>query len=145
MILQTHKELPGDVNTWGCYFMSLLYHAEKKTGKLFDVDKVISIYRACKTTGILGEECFVIDPVSLLAVAGVGVSTVTRVDAVTNPTQGGFEVLHFHRDADTPVGMGNSAHDHFVAGDGTGHVAFDPLGMSNTVRYGFLKSRRIFK
>ena len=109
-----------------------------------DVDRVMAIYTAAKQTGVIGDECFVNDPISLLAIAGVHVDTVLKVDANTLPSDRGLELLHFRRDADTPRGMGNSAHDHFVAGDGKGNVAFDPLGDSNTVKYGYLKDKRIF-
>ena len=144
MILQTDPKLPEEVHTFGCYFTSVLFHAERLTRKLFDADKVLAIYHAAKQTGVIGEECFVNDPASLAAIAGVNVHSVYKADNSIIPGPNGFELLHFHRDADTPKGMGNAVHDHFVAGDGHGKVAFDPLGKSFTVQYGYLKSKRIF-
>ena len=144
MILQTDPELNEEIATFGCYFCSCLYHAERLTGHAMDSTRVLAIFTAAKQTGIILEDCFVNDPISLLSLAGVNVSTVLKVDKTTNPSDHGFELLHFHRDADTPTGMGNAVHDHFVAGDGTGKVAFDSLGLSNTVKYGYLEDKRIF-
>jgi len=144
MILQTDPSLNDEIASFGCYMCSLLFHAERLTGVTMDHDRVMAIWTAAKATGIIGDECFVNDPVSLLSLAGVNISSVSRVDKTVNPVKNGFELLHFHRDADTPAGMGNAVHDHFVAGDGAGKVAFDPLGESNTVKYGFLQDKRIF-
>jgi hypothetical protein len=49
------------------------------------------------------------------------------------------EILHFER----VVGRGKII-PHFVAGDGLCHVAYDPWGVSKTVREGELRSRRVF-
>src|SRR6478609_6322932 len=114
MILQTDPALPEEINDFGCYFCSCLFEAEKRTGKSFDADEVLSVFRAAKQTGILGAECFVNDPVSLLELVGVRVQSVVKADNGSKPMPGGFELLHFHRDSDTPAGMGNAAHDHFV-------------------------------
>jgi len=145
MILQTDKRLPEPIPTFGCYLCSCLYHAEKKTGKTFTADDVVGIYRAAKQTGIIGDECFVKDPVALMTLAGAKGKSVTKATNNVYPVPPAVELLHFHRDADTPKGMGNSVHDHFVAGTGTGKVAFDPLGDSNTVKYGFLQNKRIIE
>ncbi len=144
MILQTDPGLPEEIHTFGCYFCSCLYHAERLTGREMDVDRVMAIFTAARASGILLEECYVNDPVSLMAVAGVNVRAVVKAGKLELPSERGFEVLHFRREKDTPAGMGNGAHDHFVAGDGHGKVAFDPLGLSNTVKYGYLKDKRIF-
>jgi len=144
MILQTDPGLPDEVHTFGCYFTSVLYHAEVRTGLVFDVDRVLSIFTAAKKVGILVEECYVQDPVGLATLAGILVQSVEKADINAIPDIRGFELLHFHRAADTPAGMDNAMHDHFVAGDGHGKVAFDPLGKSFTVQYGYLQNKRIF-
>ncbi len=144
MILQTDPALPQEINDFGCYFTSCLYHAERKTGTTFDVDRVLEIYQKAKAHGIVGDQCYVERPVSLMALAGAIFDSVDKAGVGVNPDAKGAELLHFHRDADTPKGMGNAMHDHFVAGDGQGNVAFDPLGDSNTVKYGFLQNKRIF-
>ena len=144
MILQTDPSLPEEIHTFGCYFTSLLYHAEKRLKRDVKSDEVLSIFKAAKQTGIIGKDCLVQDPVALLHIVGVRVGSVVKAGPLVVPSAIGFEILHFHRDADTPKGQGNSVHDHFVAGDGTGKVIFDPLGKSNTVKYGHLQDKRIF-
>jgi hypothetical protein len=144
VIYQTDPALPEEIHIFGCYFTSVLFHAERKTGSKFDATKVLAIFNAAKKTGILGDECFVQDPVRLANLAGLAVESVTKAENNAIPDASGFEILHFHRAADTPAGMGNAMHDHFVAGDGHGQVAFDPLGQSNTVKYGYLQNKRIF-
>jgi len=150
VIRQNDTAMPEAIKNWGCYFMSVLYHAEKKRGKPFDADEIISIYRACMTTGVIGKEeykdgrlvdgCFINDPVSLFHVAGVRVSSVIKMDASYKAQQGELELLCWHR----PATSMNAEHTHFVAGE-NGQVAFDPLGKSMTVKLGYLKSKRIFK
>lgn len=144
MIRQSDPAMPAEVQIFGCYFCSVLYLAEMRTGKVFDADRVMAIYKAAKRSGILGEECYVAKPVDLFALAGVNLRDVVKADNNVIPGPGGFELLHFHRAANTPAGMKNKMHDHFVAGDGHGQVAFDPLGQSLTVRWGYLQNKRIF-
>lgn len=144
MILQTDPALPEVIHSFGCYFTSCLFHAEKRTGKSFAADEVLAIFEAAKKAGFIGDDCYVDDPIGLLRLAGVRVSGVVKAGISVLPGDRGFELLHFHREADSPTGMGNVVHDHFVAGDGAGAVAFDPLGDSNTVKYGFLQNKRIF-
>lgn len=150
MLRQTDKMLPEAINKWGCYFMSVLWHAEQKRQKMFHADEIISIYRACMTTGVIGKEvykdgvlvdgCFVNDPISLFQVAGVRVASVIKMDAKYKAGKDELELLCFHR----PDGPSNKEHTHFVAGK-DGKVIWDPIDNSNTVRFGYLKSKRIFK
>ncbi len=145
MIRQDDVAFPQEIRDFGCYFMSCMYLAGVKNKKEYDIDEIIAVYRAARLTGIIGPECFVNDPVSLMRVLGIRVQTVLKVDASTACPDGAYEILQFHRDADTPAGMNNAPHDHFVAGDGKGNVANDSLGQSNTVKYGAVKSKRILK
>jgi hypothetical protein len=154
MILQTDPRLNTEIATFGCYFMSCLAHAEKvgAMGVATDPGSILNIFGVAKgrpgnidpSVMILGDECFVNDPVALLGLVGVHLTSVTKADKDAVSVAPGFELLKFHRDANVPAGMGNAAHDHFVLGDGAGNVAFDPLGESNTVKYGQLDSKRIF-
>jgi len=150
MLRQTDKQLPEAIQKWGCYFMSVLYHAETKRMKPFWADEIISIYKACMATGVIGKEvfkdgklidgCFVNDPISLLSIAGVRVSSVLKMDAKYKAGAGELELLCYHR----PAGPNNAEHTHFVPGI-DGKPCWDPIQDSNTVKYGYLKSKRIFK
>lgn len=125
-----------------------------KAGKAEDPVEVEAIYHSAVMTGIVGKEvwkdgvlvdgCFVQDPVALFNLCGVRVGSVAKLGADYKAKPEEIEIQLWHRDADTPKGMKNAAHDHFVLAD-AGKVVYDGLGQSNTVRYGFLKSKRIFK
>jgi len=154
MLRQTDKLLPEAIQRWGCYFMSVLYHAELRRKKTFYADEIISIYRACLTTGVIGKEvykddvlvdgCFVNDPVSLFQIAGVRVGSVIKMDAKYKAAPRELELLCYHRPANTPSGINNAEHTHFIPGR-DGKPIWDPIENSNTVKYGYLKSKRIFK
>jgi hypothetical protein len=160
MIRQDDPKLPLAVNKWGCYFTAIVFHSGVKRGKEFATDEIEAIYKSAMATGIIGKEvfkdgvlidgCFINDPVALFNLCGVRVQLVRRADAGAVSGPGEIEISHFHRDANTPRGMNNSSHDHFVATrynteTKLTEVIYDGLGKSNTVRYGFLKSKRIFK
>lgn len=144
MILQTDPTFPEEIHAFGCYFMSVIFLASGITGKVRKADEILAIFKAAKVAGILGKECYVQDPLGLFRLLGVRMSAAVKAGADTMPEDGCFEVLHFHRDADTPKGQGNAVHDHFVVGDGRSAVVYDPLGGSNTVRFGFLENKRVF-
>ena len=158
-ILQTDSRLPLAVKNWGCLFFCVL----TASGKEFLADEILAIYQSAKTTGILGyldekgkfhagerfddkgnviDGCYVKDPVSLANLAGMRADSYWKADKGVPAPAGAKEFLHFHRNADTPVGSGNAVHDHFVNGDGNGRVTNDSLGQSNTVKYGFLENKR---
>ena len=151
MLRQTDKMMPEAIQKWGCYFMSVLWHCEQKRQKMFLADEIISIYRACMTTGVIDKEvfdkdgklvdgCLVNDPISLFQVAGVRVGSVIKMDAKYKTGKDEIEILCFHRPKNTPAGMNNSEHTHFIPS-----MEWDPIQNSNTVKYGYLKSKRIFK
>lgn len=154
MIRQDDNALPKAINNWGCYFMAILYHAGLRKNKEFGADEIEAIYKSAMATGIIGKEvykdgvlidgCYINDPTALFSLCGVGVTTVKKTEADYQCVTGELEISHFKRLANTPAGMNNSAHDHFVA-TSDGKVIYDGLGNSNTVRYGFLKSKRVFK
>lgn len=151
MLRQTDKMLPDAIHNWGCYFMSVLYHAEVRRKKMFQADEVLSVYKSAMATGIVGKEvydkdgtltdgCFVNDPVALFNLCGVPVKSIVKMDAKYKAQPGEYEILCYFR----PAGATNKEHTHFVPGY-NGTPAWDPIDNSNTVRFGYIKSKRIFK
>ena len=152
---QDDSSFPPALVKFGCYYTSILWHAEQLRCKMISRDEYLDIYRAAMMTGIISKEkvengvlvdgCTVLDPLALFDLAGYSkFRSVSKSPPGELPPPKGIEILVFHRDADFPKGMGNKPHTHFVAGNGKGQVAFDPLGQSNTVKHGFLQSKRIF-
>ena len=118
----------------GCYFLSLLYLAERQMGSRIDP---LEAYELAVAKGFLKADCFVMNPSAILELYIPGTWTVFHEKPDYRPGSGELEILRFER------GEGAEAAAHFVVGDGQGRVAFDPYGESRTVREGRLASKRI--
>jgi len=156
MVRQNDPAFPEAIRKFGCYFFSILAHCEMIFGEAMLIDDIMKIYVSATSSGIIAKEtydatgnltdgCTVNSPIALFHLAGVGkYNWVSKTEASYVTKAKEIEILVFERKADTPAGMKNAKHTHFVAGDGKGKVMFDPLGPSNTVKYGTLISKRIF-
>ena len=114
----------------GCYFVSLLKLVHSET-------RAIEMYQRALGSNIIDAECFVKDPARLLSMAAGGTWSVRQEAAGYQPKDGELEILRFEH----KVPMKTYAH--FVVGDGTGRVIYDPLDNSQTVAAGQLVSKRI--
>ena len=119
----------------GCYFFSILHIAEEITGKKLDP---IAAYSECIEAGFMDSECFITYPGRILERYTGTMYEVSKAGTDAKPLPGEFEILRFER-KETGV-----THSHFVVGDGTGRVKYDPYQDSKTVRDGALVSKRIF-
>ena len=119
----------------GCYFLSLLYIAEGETGRRYDALGTLWHF-ICK--GYVGEDCYVREPAALLSELTGKPCTVRKSwDFGYRLAANEREVRCFKRDA------GGKTFWHFVVADSEGNVEHDPLGESNTVKFGEAESRRI--
>ena len=164
MIRQDSPAMPFEIQNWGCLFFSILWHGAQKRGSDFTTQEILDFYQAGKTAGFIGyldaknvfhagvrqddhgnviDGMYINDIVALANLVGLEVTQCLKANPGDPVPEGGYEILHFHRNADTPAGMKNYVHDHFVDGDGNENVANDSLGLSNTVKYGFLENKRI--
>ena len=156
MFLQTDRHFSEAINRFGCYFLSILCQAEIRRNRAFTKDDIISIFISAKNTGIVSKErysetnptvlvdgCFVSDPVSIFTLAGIRIQSIKKEDANYVAKENEIEILQYYRPANFPNGQTNSEHYHFVASK-NGKVIFDPLGQSNAVKFGYVKSKRIF-
>lgn len=138
MILQRDTRLPENIRTDGCYFMSLLWWANKLANVPLDTSRIQDvIYPHCLSHKWLNRELYIFDPDAILAYLGVDARYHGQHDAPTRVCgDNEFEILLFHY----------SPKDwyHFTAGDGLGNVTYDPWGVSITATRGSLKSKRIF-
>lgn len=143
MILQSYYKFSKEVNRFGCYFLSLLYLASQKAKRTIGIGDVEEFYRIFVEKGWMDRNCFIQLPEDILNFLGVPVRYLGHREG-HYPTAGDeYEVLCFrrvYRDKDGEV----RSYKHFCVGDGLGHVAYDPMGMSNAVKYGELVSKRIF-
>ena len=146
MILQIDGRLKEEIQTWGCYWMSLLFKANKFTNITLSPDNInVGMFDHAVRMGwmINNDEykCFIANPEALLDWLGVACEIVIengthRLPPERECKKDEFEFLFFKR----PGAIG-----HFTTGDGQGHVEFDPAGESLSVAEGILRSKRMFK
>lgn len=120
----------------GCYMLSIIHIAEDETGHYIDAYQT---YLDTNRSGMVGPDCFVNDPdvlMSLLTGHKWSMSKETA-DYVCKP--GEREVLRYEWQEVSVL------HGHFVVGDGSGKVEYDPFPSCNVVANGKLVSKRIFR
>lgn len=120
----------------GCYFLSMLNAAEKLTAHYIDP---YQIYLKAIALHYMGDDCYVTDPAALMRLMTSVRWTVSKESKAYQPTPKEIEILRFERSDTTKTWA------HFVLGDGSGGVEYDPYGDSKTVRSGALVSKRIFR
>lgn len=143
MILQTNSQLNEHIQKEGCYFMALLNLIVKLTGMELTPGKINAIYKAFAAKGWMSYKCFIQDPVAILGWAGINADVVMMNGThklppsyVLGPDE--YEILLFQVDG--------SSYGHFVSGPYDGvRVGFDPWGLSDSVKNGRVKSKRVFK
>ena len=127
----------------GCYFLSMLWLSEMAKGRQWNV---VAEFADMKALGYVGEDGYVLD-----ASAAFTLLMHERWECVkagdTHPLLLNYQLKKEEREVlryeytDTA----GKTHAHFVAGDGRGGVAFDPMGTSESVKQGRVVSRRIFR
>jgi len=120
----------------GCYFLSMHHAAEELTARYIDPYEV---YLKAIALHYMGEDCYVTDPAALMQLMTSVKWAVYKEGKSYQPLTGDVEILRFERVETSKTWA------HFVLGDGTGAVAYDPYGDSKTVRSGGLVSKRIFR
>lgn len=135
MILQRDARLNENINRWGCYFMSLLFLANKWNGTLLGATEIERIYRYAVKLFWMRENCYIENPRAILGYCGLDTEFLGKRGPHYLCGERDIEVLQYRRGAQI----------HFVAGDGQGNVAYDPWGVSRSVTEGQLDSKRIFR
>jgi hypothetical protein len=156
-ISQLDPKLPKDMQDFGCLFFSMLYQVGKQLNKTFSVEEAIAFYETGKATGsggqpIIGDECYINDVAALWKLFG---GKYSKMEVLVEPslkyTTSDYVVqtwynphanfTHFVAGRNTVQTVGfpsNAAYDRIT-------VEYDPLGKSNTVANGYLKSITIFR
>jgi hypothetical protein len=128
---------------YGCYFLSLAYIAERITGSRYDIIEE-AVYAMDRNS--LNFDCFVRNPNDIMAnltgkkymISKAGPKHSLPLNYILQ--DGEFEILRFARFDEEGKEIA-----HFVVGDGSGKVAFDPWKDSATVKLGELVSKRIVR
>lgn len=127
----------------GCYYLSLIYHAEAIKGKPWDV---VGEFQDMVDRKMIGPDGFIIDASKVFSLLmdekweciKAGEGHPLPLNYVLK--SGEREVLRYEYTDDKGV-----VHAHFVSGDGRGGVSFDPMGVSESVQHGKMVSRRILR
>lgn len=138
MILQRDPRLRAEIQEWGCYYMCLLWWANKLTNLALDTRIINHLFVAFDKRGWLTGRCYVQDPTAILQYCGLGAEYTDKHEPPARqcgPRE--FEILEW-----VLPRLGGS---HFTAGDGHGTVTYDPWGVSRAVSVGRLDSKRIFR
>ena len=137
MILQIDPRLRDDIKQYGCYYFCLLYLANKYANAQLSAARINgSLYFKLVQEGAMTTGCYINSPDTVLRVLGLHARyTGVHESPEYQCAEDECEVLRFEY----------GKQSHFVVGDGRGNVAFDPMGVSQTVAEGRLMSKRIFK
>lgn len=141
MFLQKDTYFNNEINRYGCYFFSLVYLSSQKASRSFSKGDVSFFYEEFVDRGWMTENCYVLEPVKILRYLNLKVSSVYKTEG-HDPSGDNYEILCFERSYKKDGK--EVSYNHFVVGDGLGHVAYDPIGLSNAVKDGFLESKRVF-
>jgi hypothetical protein len=138
MILQRDIRLRKPIREMGCYYLSLLFLANKYTNCPLTVRDINStLFFRFIQMGWMDANCFIKNPGAILQDMKFYAAYTGRHEPPTYQcAKNECEILRFEH----PDSFG-----HFVVGDGSGNVAYDPWGVSRAATEGELYSKRIFR
>lgn len=150
MILQRDPWIAANhpaIKDGGCYLFSLLWFAVVYTHISIDAqficDDLYPMASKRHYIGKAGSPLWMLRPDMILRMCGLDVEYLGHASADYQCGPGEFEILKFHHP--------QNGWDHFVAGNGSGIVTYDPWGAvapydhSLTVSEGTLESKRRFR
>ena len=138
------QAIASAIGAEGCYYLSILELARRLTGRQLDPIALYDVFtqrRNSQGAFFMNPDCFVNDPVGIF-------------EFVT-----GEEQVEFFKTPDLDFSFKpedlaciryewkttGAVRSHFVCADSDGQVNWDPLGISNTVRFGTPMSYRVFR
>ena len=118
----------------GCYFLSLLWIAERELGRDLDA---LAVFDEAKRRGWAGKDCYMANPAAMMTELLGKTCTIRKSWDFTEKLAGNQWDIWLYKRAVTA-----KTYYHFVVvSDDV--VIYDPLETSNTVKYGAPESRRI--
>lgn len=134
MILQRDERALPAIQEYGCYYMSILFLANKLTNIPLGFPFINDFYERCEERVFIKDN-FIQDPAAIFHSLGMDVIYLGHINSeyICKPDE--LEILHF---------IYQDKH-HFLPGDGHGQPTYDPWGCSKTVQTGELKNKRVFK
>lgn len=138
MIWQRTVGMRPEIQEYGCYYMSIAWHAARQKPRIvFSVNILNEAYTDIVDEGWMLDDCYVKRPDKIFDYFGVAMEYRGKREAgyICAPTeleinQWFYRLKNWH---------------HFVAGDGRGHTTYDPWGISTTATAGDLVDKRVFR
>ena len=134
MILQTDNRLNKQINMYGCYFMSLLFIANRHIGYKLSTTVITKLYTDFIELGFMESNCFINDGDGILNYLGLECRYTNKHESPDYETS--------HKQIEI-LCLKYPSYKHFVVGDGFGNIAYNPMGL--TASGAFKHSKRIFK
>lgn len=142
MILQTDTRMHPQINEYGCYLLSILWFGVMHTKLQLSAEMISGqIYPRFVKRGFMTDTCFIERPVAIFDFLNMGVEMIYvdgshRVPADRKTMPDEIEILRYK----VPGSI-----SHFIAGNGLSQPAYDPYGLSRSVREGRLMDKRVFR
>ncbi|HCI29574.1 MAG TPA: hypothetical protein DE117_05300 [Fervidobacterium sp.] len=145
LLHQTDKELDKYIQRYGCYFMSLYYHA----GELYSADRLNEIWEKCIELGYISgdlngdgdlddyNEAVMVNPSGVAKELGLPYKYIGKHSEGTDKIPNGYIAVGCFYNERTKF-------THFVAINKYKTVIYDPIPNSVTVREGKMVSMRLF-
>ena len=135
----TFNKMNNNCAKYGCYFFSILYYVENFTGRKMTKDRISSTFIVLKNLGYIDDEYYIKDPEKIFNYFNILVDYTGRHEQPDfEAKKDNFEISQFCYTSSSGV-----AYCHFVPTK-SGTVLFDSLGSSNCVKYGEVRSKRVF-
>jgi hypothetical protein len=143
---QFDPELLLAIQKYGCYYLAFLERCYVKYPKIipYTAEKINELYKVLVASKALSSDCLMSSPTEIMKYLEIpGGRQRVYNDSVAFPVsyvckEDEFEILNYERSVPHTL--------HFCSGDGQGRLVWDPIVTgSNTVKYGKIISKRIFK
>lgn len=144
MILQKDPRLKGDYRweKWGCNLNVIYFHVNKYCNYTWTTGKMESIAGYCVRQNWLDGQFKVLQYEQIYRYLGLDVEYVSFDRFYPAEYECRPDEIEHLRWTNTYKGKITK---HFTSGDGFSHCTFDPYGVSNTVRYGSVEDKRVFR
>ncbi len=146
-ILQTDKNLPKNINKWGCYFMCLIYTTWDIEDKKHNitVKDILNIYKICIKNKFVDKKLYVKKPLGIIS------TTINEIFPKSNKKKMELSFVSNYRfpiPNQKIIACWKWKYTHFVVMDivaenpSKNDVKYDPIGKSKSVENGSINSFR---
>lgn len=133
-----------NIKRFGCYYHSIAFHCNRIKNILLSPTIMEEHKKYLVHENLMGSDCYIKYPEEIFGHIGIDVVYEGHQPKDYQCENNQIEILCFIRTYWSRVKHKYINYKHFTAGNGRGIVTYDPMGVSNAVRFGELESKRIF-